>query len=424
MKSQAVAKGRIEVGQTLSADDRTVDYLRRIYEAGTALAEIDNVSMLLERVAQIAVVMGHCEGCSILSFDGKTLDFLASLNLGMSGEAGSMQYFSNVHLKLDSTTVVGHAALSKKILSIDDAYNIPEGADYSYNSQWDKENDYRCQSILCVPMLDSKQNLLGVLELINHISGDDIASFPQELFEYIRVLANQVGIILKNVQQAEELRRSRFETVMHFVKACEYRDSDMAGHIERIGEFSSVIYRKMGRTAEECSVLRLAAMLHDVGKISIADAILKKPGILTPEERVIMQSHAQVGHDMLTGAESPMLKMGAIISLSHHEKWDGTGYPQKLAGTAIPLEGRIVALVDVFDALCSKRCYKDAWPMEKVYETLRQDAGTHFDPSLVELFLSCADEIADIRAKYPSISRAEAVKVEAPKTEGEAAKAA
>jgi putative two-component system response regulator len=125
-----------------------------------------------------------------------------------------------------------------------------------------------------------------------------------------------------------------------------------------------------------------------------------------------MQSHAQAGYEMLEGAESPMLKMGAIISISHHEKWDGSGYPKKLVGEAIPVEGRIVALVDVFDALCSKRCYKEAWPIEKVYETIRADAGKHFDPQLVETFLICAKEIEGIRERFPSLSREEIARKE------------
>lgn len=401
MLSRAVQRGTVLGSQSLSADARTLDYLKQIYEAGTALAEIDNIGHLLERVAKIAVVMGHCEGCSILSSNGRSLEFLASLNVGMEGDAGALQYFSNIVIPINNSTIVGHCAATKKTLSIDDVYKIPDTAGYSYNSKWDEENNYRCESILSIPMLDSKQNVLGVLELINHISGEEIAPFPTEMEEYLRVLANQVGIVLKNLQQAEELRRSRYETVMQFVKACEYRDHDMHGHIERIGEYSAVIYGKLGFTEEECNIIRLAAMLHDVGKISIPDTILKKPGILTPEERVVMQGHAQAGHDMLAGAESPMLKMGAIIALMHHEKWDGSGYPNKLKGKDIPVEGRIVALVDVFDALSCKRCYKEAWPIEKVFEVLEQDAGKHFDPELVELFKECQPEFDEVRRRHP-----------------------
>lgn len=224
MLSRAVQRGTVLGSQSLSADARTLDYLKQIYEAGTALAEIDNIGHLLERVAKIAVVMGHCEGCSILSSNGRSLEFLASLNVGMEGDAGALQYFSNIVIPINNSTIVGHCAATKKTLSIDDVYKIPDTAGYSYNSKWDEENNYRCESILSIPMLDSKQNVLGVLELINHISGEEIAPFPTEMEEYLRVLANQVGIVLKNLQQAEELRRSRYETVMQFVKACEYRD--------------------------------------------------------------------------------------------------------------------------------------------------------------------------------------------------------
>lgn len=402
MKSMAVQRGTVRPNRTLSKAERTNDYLQQLFEAGIALGEIDNLEQLLEKVAQIAVVMGHCEGCSILSFDGRKLMFLASLNLGLNAERGMMQFFSNSAIPVESSTIVGHCCVTKEVLNIPDVYHLPQNCAFSYNSSYDQRNNYRCESILAIPMLDSRKNLLGVLELINHISDEEIAPFPVELHEYLRVLANQVGIVLKNVRTAEELRRSRFETVMQFVKACECRDTDMGGHIERIGETSALLYEKLGHDAEACQVMRLAAMLHDVGKISIPDAILKKPGILTPEERVIMQSHARSGHDMLFGAESPMLQMGATIALSHHEKWDGSGYPFKQAGDAIPIEGRIVALVDVFDALMSKRCYKEAWPLERVFDTIKADAGKHFDPTLVEIFFQNIDGMMAIRERWPT----------------------
>ena len=169
--------------------------------------------------------------------------------------------------------------------------------------------------------------------------------------------------------------------------AVEFRDEDTGAHIERIGRFSTLLAEQIGMEEELCERMVHAAPLHDVGKVAIPDAILLKPGSLTPQERAIVETHAEEGHRLLKGSSSAILDLAATIALSHHEKWDGSGYPRGIAGETIPLEGRIVAIADVFDALTSDRVYRKAFPVEEAVAMMRAERGKHFDPVLLDAFL-------------------------------------
>jgi methanogenic corrinoid protein MtbC1 len=184
-----------------------------------------------------------------------------------------------------------------------------------------------------------------------------------------------------------ELEIAQAETVQRLSMAVEFRDEDTGAHIERIGRFSVMLAEHIGMDAEFCERLRHAAPLHDVGKVAIPDAILLKPGPLTPEERAIVETHAEEGHRLVRGSSSSILDMAATIALSHQEKWDGTGYPRGLKGEAIPIEGRIVAVADVFDALTSDRVYRKAFSIEEGVQMMREQRGRHFDPVLLDAFM-------------------------------------
>jgi len=184
-----------------------------------------------------------------------------------------------------------------------------------------------------------------------------------------------------------ELEIAQAETVQRLSMAVEFRDEDTGAHIERIGRFSVLLAEHIGMDADFCERLRHAAPLHDVGKVAIPDAILLKPGPLTPEERAIVETHAEEGHRLVRGSSSSILDMAATIALSHQEKWDGTGYPRGLKGEAIPIEGRIVAVADVFDALTSDRVYRKAFSIEEAVQMMREQRGRHFDPVLLDAFM-------------------------------------
>ncbi len=169
--------------------------------------------------------------------------------------------------------------------------------------------------------------------------------------------------------------------------AVEFRDEDTGAHIERIGRFSTLLAEHIGMDPEFCERLEHAAPLHDVGKVAIPDAILLKPGPLTPEERAIVETHAEEGHRLVRGSSSSILDMAATIALSHQEKWDGSGYPRGLKGETIPIEGRIVAVADVFDALTSDRVYRKAFSVDEAVQMMREQRGRHFDPVLLDAFM-------------------------------------
>lgn len=207
-------------------------------------------------------------------------------------------------------------------------------------------------------------------------------------------LAAEVHRATADIQQRER------DTITRLARAAEFRDPETGAHIQRMAHYSALIARRLGLSAEVTEEILLAAPLHDVGKMGIPDHILLKPGKLTPEEFEIMKGHAGIGYDILRDSSAPVVKRGAIIALTHHEKFDGSGYPHGLAGDAIALEGRIVAVADVFDALTSVRPYKKAWSLEEAQKFLIDGRGAHFDPSTVDAFLAGWEEALAIRDKF------------------------
>jgi hypothetical protein len=207
------------------------------------------------------------------------------------------------------------------------------------------------------------------------------------------------SISADRVARAAALRASQEEIVHRLARVVEFRDSDTGGHVERMSRYSLLIARQLGWSPERCRELWLAAALHDVGKVAVPDAILLKPGPLSAEERRIMQRHCQAGFDMLTGSDSSLLDLAADIALTHHERYDGAGYPSGLRGAAIPLAGRIVAVADVFDALTSARVYKDAIEMPEAVEIIRAGRGTQFDPEVVNAFLRQLHAVGALHAR-------------------------
>ncbi len=199
----------------------------------------------------------------------------------------------------------------------------------------------------------------------------------------------------KVYERTEELYQTQKDVIDRLSKAIEYRDSDTGVHTMRMGKFSYVLSRALGLGHMECEVFASASSLHDIGKIGIPDCILKKPGKLNPEEWEIMKTHTTIGGELLAGSSSKILKLATEIAMTHHEKWDGSGYPKGLKGEAIPLSGRICGVCDVFDALTSKRPYKEAWPVDDAIEEIKKGSGTHFDPKIVECFLSILPKIRE-----------------------------
>jgi putative two-component system response regulator len=203
---------------------------------------------------------------------------------------------------------------------------------------------------------------------------------------------------LERLQQ--ELAVARHETIERLARAAEYRDDETAAHLHRMSHYCHLLGQRVGLDDYACEMLRIASPMHDVGKVGIPDHILLKPGRLTPDEFQIMKQHAEIGYRILSGSDSELVQLAAVIAHTHHEKWDGSGYPRGLAADSIPIEGRIAAVADVFDALTSDRPYKRAWTIDEALAFLRAGRATHFDPALVDMFEDSLDVVLEIRARF------------------------
>jgi putative two-component system response regulator len=195
-------------------------------------------------------------------------------------------------------------------------------------------------------------------------------------------------------RSAKQMKLSREETVRRLSRAVEYRDEETGGHTERMSAYSALLAGNLGLDVES---IRIASPMHDVGKVALPDHLLLRPGALTPDERIEMERHTTIGYQILSGSGSALLELGATIALTHHERWDGAGYPQRLRGSEIPLEGQVAAVADVFDALTSNRPYRKAFSLDEAVRIMNDERGKHFDPRLVDFFVQSIDEIVEIR---------------------------
>jgi putative two-component system response regulator len=216
-----------------------------------------------------------------------------------------------------------------------------------------------------------------------------------------RLVHNQKSVLEEMVNvRTEELNHTRLQVVRRLGRAAEYRDNETGYHIIRMSKVSALLAQHLGWSTADVDLMLNASPMHDVGKIGIPDNILLKPGKLDPDEFEIIKTHAAIGAELLDGDDSALLRLAREIALSHHEKWDGRGYPNGWAGEAIPQSGRIAAVADVFDALTAPRPYKKAWPVDDAVAFVRDGAGSHFDPAVVACFLAHIPEILDIQRRY------------------------
>ena len=216
----------------------------------------------------------------------------------------------------------------------------------------------------------------------------DLAEARLRIRNLLSTRVAQLGLEAAVRARTAELETARIELLDRLALAAEFRDQETGEHTRRVGEGSARIAERLDRPAWWVELVRRGAPLHDIGKLGVRDAILLKPGRLDDLEHAAMQEHAEMGARILSGSEAPVLQLAEEIALTHHERWDGEGYPRRLAGEAIPLSGRIVAVVDVFDALTHARPYKEAWPVDRALATVEEGAGAQFDPQVVEAFLA------------------------------------
>jgi len=228
-----------------------------------------------------------------------------------------------------------------------------------------------------------------------------VKAFNDHMIHHQKELETQVASRTEQLRQAlERTNRASLETIHRLSRAAEYKDENTGEHIVRMSHYSAAIAHTLGLAEKTVQSILYAAPLHDIGKIGIPDRILLKPGKLDPEEWAIMKQHTLIGAGILKQSDSEVIRLAETIALSHHERWDGSGYPQGLAGEDIPLAGRIVAIADVFDALTSRRPYKEAFSLEKTFGIIREGLGRHFAPAVGDAFFSIRDRIVSIRETY------------------------
>jgi putative two-component system response regulator len=236
-------------------------------------------------------------------------------------------------------------------------------------------------------------------------SGDEAKGLNMGAVDYISkpispaVVKARVKTHLSLVD-AEELRATRLQVIQRLGRASEYKDNETGMHVMRMSHYSRVLALAYGFSENDADNLFNAAPMHDIGKIGIPDSIMLKPGKLTDEEFEIMKQHPEIGAEILGESDSDLIALAKMVSMTHHEKWNGTGYPKQLKGEEIPIEGRIVALADVFDALTSVRPYKEAWSIEKAMAFIHEQKNKHFDPELVDLFEQQLEAILDIKERW------------------------
>ncbi len=228
-------------------------------------------------------------------------------------------------------------------------------------------------------------------------NAQDIVDIDRNL---LNLFTDNIKVILDNIKLNSLVHDSQREMIYRLGEAVESRSNETGLHVKRVAHYSELLAVLSGVSKDQAEILKYASPLHDVGKISIPDAILNKPGKLDKEEWEVMKTHAQRGYELLSGSNLLLMDVSAIIALTHHEKWDGSGYPNGLKGEEIDLYGRITALADVFDALGSDRCYKQAWPLEKIIELIKAEKGKQFDPTLVSLFIDNLDDFLAIRDRF------------------------
>jgi HD-GYP domain-containing protein (c-di-GMP phosphodiesterase class II) len=287
--------------------------------------------------------------------------------------------------------IVGESIARGRVINIPDAY-----ADRRFNPDVDKATGFRTRSLLTAPLTDAQGRPLGALQMLNKRGG----RFSREDERMLVLFAEQAGAALENARLYDELQAAIKDTIFRLAAAAEFKDEDTHNHLERVSRYSGVLAEELGLSEEWRRLIRLASPMHDIGKLGVPDAVLRKPGKLNEEEWVEMRKHPLHGSKILGNATNDVIRMSERVARCHHEKWDGSGYPAKLSGEDIPLEARVVALVDVFDALMTRRPYKEPFSLEDTLRIIDEGAGKHFDPRLVEAFHRCLPRILSIQQEF------------------------
>ena len=350
--------------------------LVKISRSITALTDIDELLRVIAEETKNAI---QADRCTVFLWDKDTDELWSKVALGLNSS-------QEIRFPADKG-LAGYVVKSGETLNIVDAYQDPR-----FNPEVDTKTGYRTKTILCMPIMNNNKEIIGAFQVLNKIDG----VFTKNDEDLLIAIGGSASIALENAQlfdQQLQLYREQkllFESFIDtLATSIDARDKITAGHSTRVRMYSSLLAEAVGMDSKDRSLVEKAAILHDIGKIGIRDSVLQKEGKLTDEEYKHIQEHVRITHNILNKIYmSPDFRIITEMACSHHEKWDGTGYYRHLKGEEITLGGRILAVADVFDAITSKRHYRDKMPIANVLDILMKGAGSHFDKNLVDTFMS------------------------------------
>ena len=347
--------------------------LNLLTEFGRQISHHNSLDSLLSLIAeQIQKIIG-VKRCFIFIKDDSRNEFWSKI------ASGKGLKYSEIHLPLHGNNIACAVAKSGHTINLADAYS-----DERFSKELDIITGFKTTSLLAVPLKNKEGKVIGVFQLNNK---EDNTPFNSRDEGLLKLLATLAGGNIEIAALYEEVKLANLETIYRLAVAAEYRDQyDTKTHLVNISTICEMMASELGFSHLEVEHIKNASLLHDIGKVAIPDHILLKPGKLTTQEYEIMKQHTKYSEKILKGAKSKILETAYKMSVAHHEKWDGTGYPNGLKGEEIPLEARILSVADVFDALCMKRVYKQAWPPQKAYDYIISKAGIDFDEKVVEVF--------------------------------------
>ena len=363
----------------LSTHAQVNDPLIALVKIGQAVAAEKNIDTLIKTIAEETKTALNADRCTVFIYDKEKNELYSKVATGLDD-------FKELRIPADKG-LAAHVVQTGETINIKDAYS-----DKRFNKAVDKKTGYRTKTILCMPIKNFNQEIIGVFQVLNKF--DETFTIDDE--DLLVAIASSAGISLENAQLFEEQRKlieeqkiifdSFIETLASSIDA---RDKITSGHSTRVKMYATLIAHEFGMEKGDIFILEKAAALHDIGKIGIRDSVLQKEGKLTPEEYKHIQEHVEITHNILAKIHmSKDFEQITDIACSHHEKFDGSGYYRGLKGEEIPFGGRILAVSDVFDAITSKRHYRDKMPIEKVIDIIMSGSGNHFDPLVVEKFLA------------------------------------
>ncbi len=364
------------------------ELLELIFGYITKIAAIHDHTRLLPELAQMGRDLVSADRCSVWVLDKEKKHLWTKVAQGVD--------YINIPI---GSGIVGNAISQKRAMIINDVYGDPH-----FNSSVDRETGYKTETMMVIPMHNSNDEVIGAMQVINKKGAE---GFSDEDLRHLTLASTYVAESVESSLLLEEIDATQRELVYIMGVTGESRSKETGNHVKRVAEYSRLLAELSGLSEEECNVLKDASPMHDLGKIAIPDAVLNKPGSFNEQERRIMDTHAELGYNILKGSERTLLKAAAIVAYQHHEKYNGTGYPNGLRGEAIHIYGRITALADVFDALGSDRVYKKAWDDEKIFELFEKERGEHFDPKLIDLFFANKARFLAIRDEFKDVFHGE-----------------